>query len=343
MGHEVTIYTFSLQYPAFLFPGKTQYSESQPPHDLDIRVEINSVNPANWISVGHRISREMADLVIIRYWLPFMGPCLGTVARIIRKNGKTRITGLIDNALPHEKRPGDKWFTKYFVRSLDGFVTMSQYVMRDLKQFTDKKVYLARHPLYDNFGQKFQKSEARKSLGLPAEGYVYLFFGFIRKYKGLDLLIKAFENLPPADNVYLLIAGEYYAGEDEIRDQIADSPARERILPHTHFIRDEDVALYFSASDCVVQPYRNATQSGVTPLAYHFEVPMIVTNVGALPDLVPPGLGEVCDPDPEAIKDAMVRIRNLNQQSFKSQISEAKKELSWEKLVETILESAKTH
>lgn len=341
MGHVVTIYTFSLQYPGFLFPGKTQYSDSPPPEGLDIRVEVNSVNPLNWILTGRKISKEMADLVLIRYWLPFMGPCLGTVARIIRKNGKTKITGLIDNALPHEKRPGDKLFTRYFVQGIDGFITMSQYVQQDLRQFTQKPVFLAKHPLYDNFGPKSDKTEARKKLNLPSDSYLYLFFGFIRQYKGLDLLIDAFESLGENCDGYLVIAGEYYAGEDEIKARIAASPLKSRILEHTHFIRDEEVGLYFSAANCVVQPYRNATQSGVTPLAYHFEVPMIVTNVGALPDLVFAGLGEVCEPNAESISEALLKIRNLDMGRFKEQITEAKKELSWKKLVEIIFEAAK--
>lgn len=340
MGNEVIIYTFSLQYPGFLFPGKTQYSQSQPPEDISIKVAINSVNPLNWWKTGREISRLEPDLVIIRFWLPFMGPCLGTLARIIRKNKKSKIVALVDNALPHEKRPGDRLFTGYFVQSVHGFVTMSQYVREDLRQFTNKDVFLARHPLYDNFGKKLPKEEARKILGLPEDKYIYLFFGFIRTYKGLDLLVDAFHGSP--DDSILLIAGEFYAGEDEIKHQIEHTPVRDRIVAHTHFINDEEVSLYFSAADCVVQPYRNATQSGVTPLAYHFEVPMIVTNVGALPDLVPEQLGVVCEPDTKSLASALFKIREMDKQTFQTAIRTAKAELSWEKLVDSICQASKS-
>lgn len=339
-GHEVIIYTFSLQYPSFLFPGKTQYSESDPPKDLKIIQCINSVNPLNWYQSGNKIKAEQANIVIVRYWLPFMGPCLGTISRIIKKNNFTKLIGLIDNALPHEKRPGDRMFTNYFTQAMDGFVTMSQYVLKDLMEFTKKQIVLVSHPLYDNFGPKLDQKEARKKLGLPEDAYIFLFFGFIRKYKGLDLLIKAFEILH-IKNVYLLIAGEYYAGEDEIKDQIKHSNIKSQILAHTHFINDEQVGTFFSAANSVVQPYRNATQSGVTPLAYHFEVPMIVTNVGALPDLVPPSLGLVCEPDPASIAEALEAMISFDTATFQTAIKEEKKKLSWEKLTDQFREIVK--
>ncbi len=334
-GHEVILYTFSLQYPNFLFPGKTQYSESEPPADLNIKVCINSVNPFNWIKIGNQIKNEKADKIIVRYWIPFMGPCLGTILRIASRNKHSKIIGIIDNAVPHEKRIGDTVFTKYFTSSLHGFVTMSETVRQDLKQFTSKEIHLVQHPLYDNFGRKMDKIQARKALKIPAGKYVFLFFGFIRNYKGLDLLIEALD-LVKSDFI-LLIAGEYYAGEEEIKKQILSSASNEHILCHTHFIKDEEVSLYFSASDCVVQPYRNATQSGVTPLAYYFEVPMIVTNVGALPNLVPPSLGIVCEPNPPSIAEAMNAMQDFDQALFTSTISIEKKKLSWENLVSVLL------
>jgi len=341
-GHEVIIYTFSLQYPAFLFPGKTQYSESPPPSDLKIIPIINSINPINWLTTGSKIKAENADLVIVRYWLPFMSPSLGTIIRIIKRNLKSKVIGLIDNALPHEKRWGDKILTKYFADAIDGFVTMSEYVRNDLTQFTKKAIKLSQHPLYDNFGFKQEKIYARNKLGLPVDGFIFLFFGFIRKYKGLDMLISAFEKMAINQPCYLLIAGEYYAGEDTLNAQIKNSPAKEKIFEHTHFINDEEVSLYFSAADCVVQPYKNATQSGVTPLAYHFEVPMIVTNVGALPDLVPSTLGIVCEPDVASIADALSSMTNFNDEVFNKAIIEEKKKLSWEKLTSDFFEVFKS-
>lgn len=339
-GNDVVIYTFTLQYPNFLFPGKTQYSKYPPPDDLKIIEAINSINPFNWIVSGFKIKKENADIVIVRYWLPFMGPCLGTILRIVSQNKHTKIIGIIDNVLPHEKRPGDYIFTKYFLNALDGFVTMSQYVKNELSKFTKKEIRLVQHPLYDNFGEKISKDEARIKLALPLQGYIFLFFGFIRKYKGLDILISALEHISQLENFYLLIAGEFYSDEKDIIHQIKMSPMADHIISRTNFIQDEEVALYFSAADCVVQPYRHATQSGVTPLAYHFEVPMVVTNVGALPDLVPEALGKVCQPTPESIATAMNEMFRFDIKAFDINIKKEKKKLSWEKLTAEISEVA---
>ncbi|MBC7883830.1 MAG: glycosyltransferase [Saprospiraceae bacterium] len=340
-GHETLIYTFSLQYPSFLFPGKTQYSESPPPVDLNIKPLINSVNPINWWSVGNQIRKENPDIVLVRYWLPFMAPSLGTILRIVKKNKKTRLIGLIDNALPHEQRPGDHLLTGYFTKALHGFITMSNHVKNDLRKFTTKPVHLVHHPLYDSFGSKTDKAISRKKLNLDQDAYIFLFFGFIRKYKGLDLLIEALDNLKTNINVKILIAGEYYTGEDEIRRQIQMSVSKDKIIEHTHFIKDEDVGLYFSASDCVIQPYRNATQSGVTPLAYHFEIPLIVTNVGALPDLVPTELGYICEPNALSISETMNKMLTFDTKKFDVAIKTEKKKLSWENLTSIIYKTAK--
>lgn len=341
-GHEVIIYTFSLQYPSILFPGKTQYSDSPKPQDLGIKVAINTINPFNWWKIGHALKNEKADIILVRYWLPFLGPCLGTILRMVKKNKYTKIVGLIDNALPHEKRPGDSMFTNFFVKPIDVFITMSDYVKNDLRQFTKKKIHFVQHPLYDNFGVKKPSLEAKTTLGLADNVFIFLFFGFIRKYKGLDILIEAFAKISEKNkNFILLIAGEYYAGEEEIKHQISTSPAKEKIITHTHFIKDEEVSNYFSAADCVVQPYRNATQSGVTPLAYHFEVPMIVTNVGSLPDLVPNSLGYVCEANPDALAEAMLNMLSFDLVKFKLAIHEEKKKLSWKALSDIIINAEK--
>lgn len=336
-GHDVIIYTFSLQYPDFLFPGKSQYSDSPPPDDLKIIVAINSINPINWWSVGIQIKKENADIVVARYWLPFMGPCLGTILRIIKRNNKTKLIGLIDNALPHEKRPGDRLLTRYFTKPVDGFITMSDHVSNDLKKFTNKPISLVNHPLYDNFGPKSDKALARERLQLDQSAFIFLFFGFIRRYKGLDLLIEALDYINVISNVKLLIAGEYYADEDDIKNQIQQSRSKDKIIEHTHFIKNEDVGLYFSACDCVIQPYRDATQSGVTPLAYHFEVPMIVTNVGALPDLVPPDIGIVCETGIQFIASAMNQMLNFDLVTFQTAIKKEKKKLDWNVFSKAIL------
>jgi glycosyltransferase involved in cell wall biosynthesis len=320
-GHEVEIYTFSLQYPGFLFPGQTQFSDSPKPKDLSIKVNINSVNPLNWIKIGRELKKLKPDYIIARYWLPFMAPCLGTILRIAKSNKHTHILSVVDNALPHEKRIGDRVLTNYFAKAIDRFIAMSPKVANDLRQFTDKEIDVLGFPIYDNFGTKIDVSQARTKLNISADKRVFLFFGFIRDYKGLDLLIAACDEYDLAkNNAVLLVAGEFYAGENKIMDQVSDSKSKNDILLHTKFISEEEVPLYFSASDVVVQPYRNATQSGVTPLAYHFEVPMIVTNVGALPDMVPEGIGLVCEPTASSIKEAMVESSNLDLSVFNEQI-----------------------
>lgn len=344
-GHEVILYTFSLQYPSILFPGKSQLSERKAPENLKINVCINSINPINWFRVSNQISKEKADIIIVRYWIPFMAMCLGSMLRLIKKTNKPKIIALVDNALPHEKRPGDEVLTRYFTGAADGFVTMSPKVAADLKTFTNRPLLVLKHPLYDNFGSRIEKNEARQYLGIDSNAYVFLFFGFIRHYKGLDILIKAFELFsaksenrihPPV----LLIAGEFYSVEKELKSMVRNSPVSASIMQHSHFIKDEEVSLYFSAADCVVQPYRSATQSGVTPLAYHFEVPMIVTNVGALPDMVPKNIGIVCEPDAESIAEALEEMQTFDLQTFKHHIVLEKQKYSWPVFVNSIIEHA---
>ena len=191
-GHQVCIYTFSLQYPSFLFPGNSQYSTEEAPKGLDIKVLINSINPLNWIRVGYRLRRERPDIIVVRFWLPFMGPCFGTILRMAKKNKHSRIICIADNVVPHEKRLGDKLFTRYFLKPVDAFITMSEKVLSDLKSFgVDSPATYIPHPLYDNFGDKIPKDMARAKLGISNNLKILLFFGFIRKYKGLDILLDA--------------------------------------------------------------------------------------------------------------------------------------------------------
>lgn len=340
-GYTVEIFTFSLQYPNFLFPGKTQYSTSDPPNDLTIHICINTINPFSWINAYKALKKYNPHLIITRYWLPFMGPSLGSILKLIRskvfaQDNRPHIMGLIDNAIPHEKRIGDSTFTSYFLSALDSCVTMSDQVTNDLKQLTSLPINQLQHPLYDNFGKKLFKPEARKKLHIDEDGFVFLFFGFIRHYKGLDMLIEAFDELHNNKKCHLLIAGEFYADEELIRSKIENCNNKDNIILHTHFIKDEDVKIYFSACDVVVQPYRTATQSGVTPLAYHFEIPMIVTNVGSLASLVPPSLGIVCDPNVEDIRKSLTMMIEFDTNHFYTAIKTEKKKLSWTSFIEKI-------
>ncbi len=342
-GHEVVIYTFSLQYPGFLFPGKTQYSDEPAPSDLEIKVKVNSVNPFNWIGVGRELRKMKPDLLVIRYWIPFMAPSLGTIASIVRKNKHTRVVAIADNIIPHEKRPGDRLLTRYFVKKIHGFVTMSEAVRNDLVPFgiARERSTFCPHPLYDNFGEPLSRKEARRLLNLEEAENIVLFFGFIREYKGLDLLIKAFAEPALKDiPVKLLVAGEFYSSPEPYYQLVRDLGLEKRIIWHTKFIPNEKVRNYFCAANLVAQPYKSATQSGVTQVAYHFEVPMLVTKVGGLPEMVPHlKAGYVMDAEPAAIAEAIADyFRSNRQEAFKSFIKEEKKRFSWKTLVSAIMQ-----
>ncbi|HSU51559.1 MAG TPA: glycosyltransferase [Segetibacter sp.] len=338
-GHQVSIYTFSLQYPRFLFPGTTQYSTEPAPNDLSIKVAINSINPLNWLRVGNELRKARPDIIVVRYWLPFMGPCLGTILRIAKKNRVTKVVCIADNIKPHEKRPGDEPFTKYFLRPVDAFITMSEKVMRDLKTFTDKPAVQVTHPLYDNFGEQLQKQDARNHLGLDLNEKIILFFGFIRQYKGLDLLLLAMakESIKQS-GIKLLIAGEFYEDRKVYDELIAQYKLSSQLILKTDFIPDSEVKYYLSACDFVIQPYRNATQSGVTPLAYHFEKPMLVTNVGGLPDLVPEDkVGVIAEPTPDSIAANILKLYELGENYFLPHLREEKEKYNWDILTSNII------
>ncbi len=342
-GHSCEIYSFSLQYPGFLFPGTTQYSSEPAPAGLVIHSAINSVNPINWIRVGNRLRRLKPDLIIVRFWLPFMGPALGTILRRVKKNRHTRVLCIADNIIPHEKRPGDKLFTRYFLKPCDAFITMSRKVMDDLVAFgNNKPARQVTHPLYDNFGEPVAKQDARARLGIDTGQKLLLFFGFIRKYKGLDLLLEAMADPRIREQgIKLLVAGEFYEEEKPYQELIRQLAIEDLLLLHTDFIPDSEVRYYLSAADAVVQPYRNATQSGVTPLAYHFEVPMLVTNVGGLPDLVPHNKsGLIVEPNPAAIAEGILAFFARGGSAFLPYLREEKKKYSWSRMRETIIETA---
>ena len=339
-GHSVIIYTFSLQYPDFLFPGTTQYSDQPAPDDLYIHVRVNSINPFNWWSVGREIKKLKADLLIIKYWLPFMAPCLGTIARIVRGNKKTKVVSVIDNIIPHEKRIGDFALSRYFVNSVDGFIAQSRSVLEDLNLFDKNKPKLfSPHPLYDNFGPIVNKAEAIEKLGLQMNGLYILFFGFIRDYKGLDLILEAMADPRVHDSsIELIVAGEFYNDPKPYLDLIDRLGIRDRVVLRTDFIPDDMVRYYFCAADIVVQPYKHATQSGVTQICYHFNRPMLVTNVGGLPEIVPHDrVGYVCEPDPSSIADYLHRFYTEHKEYvFSENIKQEKTKYTWAAMLDNI-------
>ena len=343
-GHEVKILTFTLQYPGFLFPGKTQYTDSPAPPGIDISRVLNSINLFNWIRTGYRIRKEKPDILIIKYWHPFMAPCFGTVARIAgkKKKSKTRVICIFDNVIPHEKSMIDRVLTRYFVRSIDGAVVMSKNVGDDLNSFrANIPAVFNPHPLYDNYGAVITREEALKRLNLNT-GYSYLlFFGFIRAYKGLDLLLEAFADKRfRSRKLKLIIAGELYESDTPYNAIIEKNNLADDIILNDRFIKEEEVALFFSAADLVVQPYRSATQSGVTQIAYHFEKPMLVTDVGGLSEIVIDGkCGYVVPPEPDKIADAVDDFFTNNRQEFFTEgVKEEKAKFTWDRLTTSIME-----
>ncbi|UOG73683.1 glycosyltransferase [Hymenobacter tibetensis] len=343
-GDEVKLVTFSLQYPDFLFPGQTQFSTEPGPTDLTIEVSINSVNPWTWWQVGEKLRREKPDLVIFRFWLPIMGPALGSIARRIKRNRHTRIVAITDNIIPHEKRPGDRPFTRYFLSACHGFVTMSRSVLADLRRlhFTQPAQYKP-HPLYDNFGPAKPKWEALQSLQLDPQFSYLLFFGFIRAYKGLDIMLEALADARLAGMpIKLIVAGEYYEDAAPYEALIRQHGLENRLVRATDFIPNEQVVDYFCAADIIVQPYKNATQSGVSQIAYHFERPMLVTDVGGLAELIPDGeVGYVVKPTARAIADALMDFyEHKREAEFTVGVQEQKKQFSWSEMVKALKEVA---
>ena len=337
-GADVQIYSFSLQYPSFLFPGKTQYEEGEGPKGIFIFPIVNSINPFNWFKVAKRIKNENPDYVIIRYWLPFMAPCLGTIAKLIRK--ETKVFAITDNVIPHEKRIGDNLLTRYFVKSCDAFLTLSSSVLDDLKQFTNtkEKIFIP-HPIYDSFGEILAKNKAKKNLGLDENGKYLLFFGFVRKYKGLDIMLDVMADKRIQDlDVKLIVAGEFYDNKEEYISQINSLNISKHVILRSDFIPEDQVKSYFCASDIITQTYRTATQSGVTQIAYHFERPMLVTNVGGLAEIVPHNkVGYVCDINSKQIADCIVEFYTQNkEEEFTENTKEEKKRFSWGQLVEGV-------
>ncbi|MCR9290684.1 glycosyltransferase [Saprospiraceae bacterium] len=339
-GHQVVLYSFSLQYPDFLFPGKTQFSSDTAPKDLDIRTKVNSVNPFNWMSVGLELKKLKPDLIITRFWLPFMGPSLGTVLRIAKSNGHTKTLCIADNIIPHESRPGDRILTNYFIKSIDSFIVMSRSVKDDIRQFsTQKPVEFIPHPIYDNYGKLVSREKALARLNLPEEDRYILFFGFIRDYKGLDLLLKSIADKRIQNrNVKLIVAGEYYGNQEFYEALIQSEEIEDQVILKTEFIPSEEVKYYFGAADLVVQPYKSATQSGISQLAYHFEKPMVVTRVGGLPEIVEHGkVGYVVDVKIDAISDAIVDFfENNRKEELEEGVRQNKTKFSWKNMVKGI-------
>lgn len=341
-GHEVEIYNFSLQYPGFLFPGKTQYTIDPAPQELTIKRKINSVCPFNWLKVGRELKKMVPDILIVRYWLPFMGPALGTIVRIARKNKHTRILCIADNIIPHEKRPGDRMFTNYFTKGIDGFIAMSHEVYADIEKFVKNPLRrFTPHPVYDHYGEIVTREKALQALQLDSQYRYLLFFGFIRDYKGLDWLLQAVadERLKKWP-LRLIVAGEFYSDNAPYLKLIEELGLQDKVILKADYIPNDQINNYFCAADLLVQPYKTATQSGVTQIGYHFHKAMLVTDVGGLGEIIAnQKSGYVVEPKISAIADAIVDFYAKDRQlAFETETIRLKEQFSWSHMTDVLME-----
>ncbi len=329
--HEVRAFNFSRQYPDFLFPGRTQYVT---PEDEAVPVEserlLDTADPFTWGRTARAIRAWDPDILLLRYWMSWFAPSLGAVAA--RMNPRCKVIAVLDNVVPHERHFFDAPLTKRFLRRCDGFVTMCSEVADDLLELRPGANYIIhQHPLYSHFGEKLPRQEAESLLGLESGKKNLLFFGLIREYKGLDILLEAFGALP--DDYQLIVAGEPYGSFEKYRNIIDSSPARDRIHLFLSYIRDSEVRKFFSAADLTVLPYRSATQSGISSVSYHFEVPMVVTDVGGLGETIGRrGTGLIASaPAPEPVRREIERYfaDPAIQDKCVSSIRAEKERLSW--------------
>jgi glycosyltransferase involved in cell wall biosynthesis len=338
-GQEAAIFTFTRQYPALLFPGKTQETTSGPPAATPVRC-IDSLNPLSWFGAARRIRSRKPRVAVFHHWMPFFAPAFGTIARRLRRSG-IRILVVVHNAIPHERRPGDIALTRFFLSAADGFIVLSRTVEHDIRTLGyDQQIRCVEHPTYDNFGPAEDRVVARERLGLPERGSILLFFGYVRKYKGLDALISAMPSIIEHDeDTRLVVAGEFYEDEAEYCSKIEELNLAEHITFTSDYIPDEDVATYFSAADVVVQPYLSATQSGVAQIAFNYNRPVITTDVGGLAETVADGrTGLVVEPNsPSAIADAVTRfIREGMRSRMEAAIADEKARFGWQPVFDAL-------
>jgi len=331
------IFTFTQQYPNFLFPGKTQLTTDDAPPNLTIKRGIYSTNPLNWLKLSKEIIKEQPDIVITQYWMPFMAPAFGTILRGVKKGlPDIKTITIVHNFKPHESRIGDMQLNKFITNRTDHMVCLSENVSAEVRENTsDKPIHTLFHPIYDHYGDGMDMSEAKNSLGLDPEIKYLLFFGLVRQYKGLDLLIEALPLIEQNENIKLIIAGEFYEDEKKYQDIIEKHNLQDRIIKVNQYIPNEDVAKYFCASDLIVLPYKTATQSGVVPIAIHFNKNIIVTNVGSLSALIKKhNIGYIAESTPESIAQQLNKYY-AEPTSLTQDFSEIKSELSWQNFFDT--------
>lgn len=343
-GHRVELKTFTVQYPQWLFPGKSQFTNEPAPEDLAIERCVNTANPFNWLKMGRRIRREAPDVVILKYWTPFMAPCFGTIARLARRNGHTRFLCQIDNVEPHEHHFFDSWLNRWFLKAMDGFVYMSEQVHRELRAYTSAPALFSPHPMFENYGEPLPREQACRQLGLDPNKRYALFFGLIRDYKGLDWLLEAWRRLIReggiAPSYHLLVAGEFYTDKTPYLKFINSPELKDRVTLFDRFVPDNEVKYFFSAADFLVLPYKSATQSGVTQIAYKFTLPTIVTDVGGLKEILPHDKASlVAPPSIDGIAAAISQIAHPEKlEQLRRGMAEEQKRFTWQEMCSKILE-----
>lgn len=340
-NNDVKAFNYFKQYPKLLFPGKSQYvNDEDNAIKIDSKRLLNSVSPLSWKRTYSEISQFKPDLVMSKLWIPFLAPSVGYVTGKLRKD-EVKALSILGNVIPHEHRLGDEALTKYYLNRNDGFIAMAESVKNDLlKLKPDAKYIMGYHPPYDHFGEKISKTEAKAKLGISENKKVLIFFGFIRDYKGLDILIDAFSKLD--ESYHLIIAGESYSGFDKYDEQLK-SIDKSRVIKLIKYTTEDEAALCFSASDVCVLPYRSATQSGIVGISYHFGVPVIVSDVGGLREMVEPWNAGIVlkEAESELFKKAIEEFYNSSV-DYQSNIQNALKDQSWESLAQKIIEFAKT-
>lgn len=337
--HTVTTVTFSRQYPAFLFPGKTQEEQGNADASVPAAQLIDSMNPFTWISAARTIAAMKPDLLVFKYWLPFFGPCFGTIAGLVRRWTGAHVIFICDNVIPHERRIGDIAFTRFAFQFVDLFIVQSHAVEKELREFRhNANAVFVPHPIYEIFGGGTSKARARRTLGL-SHRRIILFFGYIRRYKGLDTLLEALPLLRKTLDVHLLVVGEFYHDEQIYRKQIDDLRIGDRVTIVSDYIPNDSVGEYFSAADVVVLPYRSATQSGIAQIAYQFDKPVIATDVGGLAEVVRHDVtGYIVPPEnPAALASAVIDFyKEKNETRFVRAVQKEKKKYSWDTMVKAI-------
>lgn len=338
--YEVKAFTFKRQYPNALFPGETQYVTPEDDADEIPSVEIlDTINPLSYLKTAKAVRAFEPDIVLTKYWMTFFGPSLGAV---LKRQKKAKRISILDNVIPHEKRFFDGPANRYFLKHNDGFVVMSDAVLKDLLSIKPDAKYLRiDHPVYNHFGAKLERKEALQKLGLSGEKNYLLFFGFIREYKGLDVLIDALQYLD--DSYEVIVAGEVYGSFDAYADQIKRLGLEKRVHTFTKYISDDEVTLYFSAANVCMLPYKSATQSGITAIAHHFDVPIIATDVGGLKETIRHmETGIIVEkPDPKLVSASVQTYFNGNFEApFQQNIAQEKAANSWENFADRLIEFA---